>query len=85
MITYIIEAIVVADLLFNFFFHLLQFRRYWETKNAVRELGDSFSGLQSKLSVLERSETSLRLSGVKTSGAEEVQIDSSNSTSTVNE
>lgn len=77
MFNYIIEAIVIGDLLFNFFFHLLQFRRYWETKNAMRELGDSFSGLQSKLSVLENSETSLRLSLKDHSKEEGEESDSS--------
>lgn len=57
---YILEAIIIGDLLINFFFHIIQLRRYIEANNAVRRLADRFGGLESKVSDIELSTRMLK-------------------------
>lgn len=51
----ILQIIVIGDLLINFFFHLVQLRKYCATQHALHHLGDRFNTVESKFMELEHS------------------------------
>lgn len=55
MWSYILESIIIGDLLINFFFHIIQLRRYCCQQDALRNLGDRFGSVEHKLNNVERS------------------------------
>lgn len=55
----ILQALIVSDLCLNFFFHIVQLRRYCCQQNALRLLGNRFGGIESQLADVDRRVESL--------------------------
>jgi len=45
----LIQIVIVADLLMNFFFHIVQMRKFLWHQDAVKVLGSRFGRVESKL------------------------------------